>query len=154
MKEMTQIKTKSIALAIVCALLLALTLTLQEAVATTQKPADLLAFIKSTEKQEAIAAQANLQVRQIMALSNSTKSSHGVKFVVQGQGIAGWQIQIFSLSGHPVFSQEVKTDAFTWSLTSLNGRLTANGVYLYLITVRGTENGQVHTHLGKLVVAR
>jgi hypothetical protein len=61
-------------------------------------------------------------------------------------------IQVFSLSGKVLYVSGWRKGLDTRQLESLEKRL-ANGVYLYLLQVKGAD-GQVQTQLKKLVVQR
>ena len=75
-------------------------------------------------------------------------------FVVQGRGIESVQVQIFSLSGQRVFgSKEQRGRVLRWNLRNDWGEQLANGVYLYVITVKGYD-GTIHREVRKLVILR
>jgi hypothetical protein len=78
-----------------------------------------------------------------------------IVFAAVGDGIAGFQVELFDLSGRKVFdSGEVQGNTFIWNLQNNAGRWLANGVYLYVARVRGF-NGEVYTReVRKLVIWR
>jgi GH25 family lysozyme M1 (1,4-beta-N-acetylmuramidase) len=76
-------------------------------------------------------------------------------FAAVGDGIASLQVELFDLSGRKVFdSGEVQGNTFIWNLQNNAGRWLANGVYLYVVRVRGF-NGELYvSEVKKLVVLR
>jgi hypothetical protein len=73
-----------------------------------------------------------------------------LRFRAYGMGIAEINVQIFNLSGRSVFispwQQGVELD---WHADAL-----ANGVYLYVISVRGWDGSLVRSRVQKLVILR
>jgi hypothetical protein len=96
-----------------------------------------------------------LQVDRVLSIPNPVRSGE-VRFTVEGRGIKDIQVQIYDLSGREVFSSGwVAGETFEWSLMSSHGQLVANGVYLYIVTVRGFDEGElVKSGVKKLVVLR
>jgi len=78
-----------------------------------------------------------------------------IEFEAEGTGIRSTDIDVFDLSGQVVYSSEAQgRQSLTWNLLNTNHRPVANGVYLYVATVRGA-NGQVQrSAVKKLVVLR
>ncbi len=93
----------------------------------------------------------SLQVRSIEA---RTLDTHSVRFVAEGQGITGVEAQIFDLSGKLVFDQATTGTALTFRGLNTDGRQLANGVYLYLVNVRGTGGETITSEVRKLVILR
>ena len=84
----------------------------------------------------------------------SVAFSAASEFVVEGQGIASVEVQVWSLSGQLIFSgTSVSNNMKFYGLNSQGERL-ANGVYLYAVTARGANGEVVHTKLQKLVLRR
>ena len=78
-----------------------------------------------------------------------------VTFVAEGSGIKSIEVAIFNLRGKRVFhSGEVLSHAFDWALESDEGRRLANGVYLYIVTVRGFHNEMIRSQVKKLAILR
>ncbi|MCR4405219.1 MAG: PKD domain-containing protein [Candidatus Acetothermia bacterium] len=95
-----------------------------------------------------------LMVRDIRAIPNPVKNSDAVTFSVEGSGIAEIAVEIFDLSGRTVFTSGWVGNAFEWHLLNTRGQIVANGVYLYLVTVRGLDGALLHSGVRKLVVLR
>jgi len=81
-------------------------------------------------------------------------SSLGLSFLVEGQGIQDIQINIFDLSGRAVFNTGWIEDSFTWNLQNNQGHPLANGVYFYVITVRGFDGKILMSQVKKLIILR
>jgi len=74
-------------------------------------------------------------------------------FNVAGQGIENMSVEIFSLSGDQVFSQEAAGTSLSWNQMTTTGAPVANGTYLYTVTVEGVGSS-VTSEVQKLVVIR
>ena len=78
----------------------------------------------------------------------------GATFRVQGAGVSGFQVRVYSLTGKLVFdSGMVYSPALRWNYLSNDGQPLANGVYLYTVTVQGAD-GIYRSELKKLAVLR
>jgi len=78
----------------------------------------------------------------------------GATFRVQGAGVSGFQVRVYSLTGKLVFdSGMVYGPALRWNYLSNDGQPLANGVYLYTVTVQGAD-GIYRSELKKLAVLR
>jgi hypothetical protein len=75
-------------------------------------------------------------------------------FVVDGQGIAGLNVEVLSLDGTSVFSQIAAGTHLTWNQSATNGSPVANGTYLYVVTVEGADGKTLTSEVGKLAVVR
>ncbi len=76
-------------------------------------------------------------------------------FVVQGTGITNIQLEVYNLVGWRVFdSGGVLGNTLSWNLHDQLGRRLANGVYLYVITVKGDGDQVVRSQIRKLVILR
>ncbi len=75
-------------------------------------------------------------------------------FFVHGTGIKQINVQVFSLTGQRVYSSGWVADGHEWQLESTAGQKVANGVYLYLVTVRGFDGRRVQTQVKKLLIVR
>jgi hypothetical protein len=63
-------------------------------------------------------------------------------------------VRIFDLQGQLIYQTESSSGALHWPLEDSRGRPVANGVYLYLVTVRDTNGHPVRSVLQKLVIRR
>ena len=77
-----------------------------------------------------------------------------IGFFVQGTGIKAINVQLFSLTGKRVYASGWMENGYKWRLQNLNGRPMANGVYLYIVTVRGYDGQSVQTQVKKIVINR
>jgi len=83
------------------------------------------------------------------------QESGGVTFRVEGLGIRSMEVEVFDLSGRKVYeSGLVAGTQLRWNLLNDRGQQVANGVYLYVVTVRGATGEVVRTDVRKLVVLR
>jgi len=99
------------------------------------------------------AASRDIVYAEPLAIANV--SFTGNKFVVEGTGITAIQVKIFDLSGKQVLnSGYVNGQAFEWHLMNDQGEAVANGVYLYLVTVRGYDGQVITSQVKKLVILR
>jgi hypothetical protein len=65
------------------------------------------------------------------------------------------RIEIFDLRGYKVFdSGEVQGSTLTWDFRTTAGRPFANGVYLYVISVRGFDGSVIRREVKKLIILR
>ena len=90
-----------------------------------------------------------------VSLSNLvlSKNAEGMHFIAQGRGIESVKLEVFSLAGKRVFdSGFIAGNALAWHILANNGKAVANGVYLYVISVRGTNGEIVKSDVRKLVV--
>jgi len=76
--------------------------------------------------------------------------SVSLTLVAQGEGIASLDVRLFDLSGREVAQASGRGNRLTLPL----GMLRANGVYLYVVTVRDAQGSVVGTRLDKLVLLR
>lgn len=73
-----------------------------------------------------------------------------IRFRAQGSGIAVVNVQVFNLAGKTVFiSDWLQGTELTWNPDPL-----ANGVYLYVLSVRGADGSLVRSRIQKLVILR
>ncbi|MCS7197319.1 MAG: gliding motility-associated C-terminal domain-containing protein [Candidatus Bipolaricaulota bacterium] len=75
-------------------------------------------------------------------------------FEAQGYNIESVQVQVYNLTGKLVFSAETAGNSLSWNGLSSDGRQLANGVYLYVMTVKGTYGDIVQTKVQKLAILR
>lgn len=72
----------------------------------------------------------------------------------QGIGIESLRLQLFDLRGSLVIDRTRAGHALTIPLVTDTGRELANGVYLYVVTVRGFDGRVIRTEIQKIVVLR
>lgn len=86
-----------------------------------------------------------LEVRAYPALANGA-----IRFVALGPEVEALQVRVFDLAGRAVFdSGLVEGNALTWQTRGL-----ANGVYLYVIAVKGRDGATISTEVRKLAIVR
>jgi len=79
----------------------------------------------------------------------------GYWFVAQGQPVREIGVKIYGLSGKLVYdSGWVQGQSLRWTGLSNDGRSVANGVYLYVLTVRDPYGRIIKTEVRKLVLLR
>jgi hypothetical protein len=86
----------------------------------------------------------------------SLQSSKGVIiFAARGLGINAIKVEVFDLSGRRVYESNFEQDLQVhWNLQNKQGQLVANGVYLYVIAVRGFDGSVLKSSVRKLIVLR
>jgi len=75
---------------------------------------------------------------------------------VLGTGIAGFTVQVYGLNGQLVVTREVEGSSALRleELRAGNGAPLANGVYLYVVQVRGYDGQVIQSQINKLVILR
>lgn len=92
--------------------------------------------------------QSEFRIRSIAFVTTKDRA----RFRVQGSGITSIQVRVFDLSGKEVFdSPEVSGATLDWRYRNDS---VAKGVYLYVVTVRGTDGRKATSKIHKLVVSR
>jgi hypothetical protein len=81
-------------------------------------------------------------------------SKRGATFVAHGQGISSMGVQVFSLDGRRLFAQETPGTRLIWNLNAQTGEPVANGVYLYVVRMRGLDGSESVSEVRKLVILR
>lgn len=76
------------------------------------------------------------------------------QFQAHGQGLTSLGVEVFNLSGERVFAQQTLGRQLVWNLSTNNGRPVANGIYLYVIKVKGYDGKVIRTEVRKLIVKR
>ena len=87
---------------------------------------------------------------------NPIHSEHTTTFKVEGKGaelIQALRIDIYDLSGHKVFTQDINAKELEWHTDNEAGELLANGVYLYQVWVKIADTWYP-TGVHKLAVVR
>ncbi len=78
-----------------------------------------------------------------------------IRFRAQGVGIAEISVQVFNLAGKALFTSEWQRGTeLSWLAVTEDGRALANGVYLYVLSVRGTDGSFARSPVHKLVILR
>lgn len=75
-------------------------------------------------------------------------------FRVEASGAKDLSIQIFNLSGKLVFHTDWVENGFEWNLLNDRGQRLANGVYLYVVYVKGWDGTVMRSEVKKLVILR
>ena len=84
-----------------------------------------------------------------------TSRSGGLAFTVEGQGIVGAKVEVYSLGGKRLFDSGFAAgNALEWNMRSGQGSLLANGVYLYVVTVKGYNGELARSEVRKLIILR
>jgi hypothetical protein len=79
----------------------------------------------------------------------------GLTFRAQGAGVSGFQVKVYGLNGSLVYdSGMVSGSVLRWNYLNNDGAPLANGVYLYVVTVKGADGQRVTGKIQKLVVLR
>ncbi len=78
-----------------------------------------------------------------------------IHFRAVGAGIAEMRVQVFDLAGRALFvSDWQKGTELHWLALTEDGRALANGVYLYVVSVRGIDGSLARSRVHKLVILR
>jgi hypothetical protein len=92
-----------------------------------------------------------------LSLNNVALENNGfgtTTFVVTGQGIESMNVEVFSLNGNAVFTQNVAGTHLSWNQTTSAGAPLANGTYLYVVSVQGADGQSIKSEVKKLAVVR
>lgn len=76
----------------------------------------------------------------------------GIQFKLLGQGTREFSVQVFDLSGRPVYTSDWTSTSLVWTLQNTKGQHVAKGVYLYVVAVRDSKGEITRTKLQKLIV--
>lgn len=83
------------------------------------------------------------------------RAGRAVRFAAQGQGIAEISVSVFSLAGQRVLHVDWQPgNELEWRALTSDGRPVANGIYLYMISVRGADGALARSRVQKLVILR
>lgn len=78
-----------------------------------------------------------------------------VVFQVLGRDLEAFEVQVFDLSGQQVYSSGlVQEKSLHWTGDSQTGRLLANGVYLYVVTMYGKDGVIARSSVQKVMLLR
>jgi hypothetical protein len=90
----------------------------------------------------------------ILIKPNPVRAAPGVLYA-EGLNIAYIAVEIYDLAGSRVFASGWQAgDTLEWPLRNEDGELLANGVYLYIIRVRGIHGEERRGKVKKLVILR
>ncbi|MCS7158704.1 MAG: hypothetical protein N0A16_13405 [Blastocatellia bacterium] len=95
------------------------------------------------------AAFAPLQIRTI-ALSQNPVRTSAARFAIEGSGIAQTSVQVFALNGRLVFAKSELGRTVSFD----RARELPNGVYLYVVHVRGYDGREYVSAVRKLIILR
>jgi hypothetical protein len=95
-----------------------------------------------------------LRVDRIKVFPDPVRSANVITFAVEGTGIAGIEAEVFNLADMKVFQQETAGKTLEFQALDSKGRPLANGVYLYVVTVRGFDGKTIRSEVRKLVILR
>lgn len=92
----------------------------------------------------------NLEIRPLKINRNQ------IQFTAHGVSATHMDVQVYGLSGRKVFdSGELRGNRLRWNLRNDHGRRVSNGVYLYVVTVRGPDGVSVlRSEVKRLIVLR
>jgi hypothetical protein len=96
----------------------------------------------------------SLTVREIKLSPNPVKSTHLATFRAEGSGIAGLKVEVFNLEGMKVSEEEASGNTLRFYAVDNKGQPLANGVYLYVVRVRGFDGREYVSEVRKLVIMR
>ena len=77
-----------------------------------------------------------------------------VRVEATGVGIASVRLQLYDLAGRLMLNKESQGDTLTLPFKTIQGRALANGVYLYVVRVRGFDGREYVSEVRKLVILR
>jgi PKD repeat protein len=96
----------------------------------------------------------SLTVKEIKLSPNPVKRTYTATFRAEGSGIAGIKVEVFNLKGMRVSEQEASGNTLRFYTVDNRGRPLANGVYLYVVRVRGFDGREYVSAVRKLVIVR
>jgi hypothetical protein len=82
-----------------------------------------------------------------------SQNSNDFTLTVTGQGVASVGLKLYNLAGGLVLEREAQGNALQFQLNGPGGAW-ANGVYLYVVTVKGFDGSILRSEVRKLVVLR
>lgn len=94
----------------------------------------------------------DLVIEAIVVEPNPIRPRARAELRVKGEGIQGVRVEAFDLGGRPVFTREAAATGGETALKLDGLEALANGIYLYVVSVRGREGQLVRTELRKLVI--
>jgi len=101
------------------------------------------------------AVQPQIKALQLKALNvRGLAFGRGLKITAQGSGISGLELQVYNLAGQQVANQQAAGNRLTFRAQAANGQRLANGVYLYVVTIKGQDGSVIRSEVRKLVIMR
>jgi len=76
----------------------------------------------------------------------------GISFNVRGMDVLTTAVEIYDVSGRPVFSQTTANSRLNWNLKSKAGVRVANGVYFFITTFTRADGTEVRSGVQKIAV--
>ncbi len=90
-----------------------------------------------------------------IVVSSPVKNGEPVSFTVNGQGISETRVQVYNLLGRAVYDSGFTAgERIIWRVNYSESLPLANGVYLYIVTVRGHDGQIIQSKVSKLVILR
>jgi len=93
----------------------------------------------------------------VSAIQFHPTGARSTQFVlgITGQAIASARLQVLNLQGQTVFDSGFQRGSnLYWTALDSSGRPLANGVYFYLVTVRGYDGKVIRSEVKKVVIMR
>ena len=85
---------------------------------------------------------------------NTQQSGSGYSFIAEGANIDEMQIRVFNLAGKQLYNSGwASGSTLHWRAMDANNKPLTNGVYLYVVAVRGPD-GAVFEEVRKLIILR
>jgi hypothetical protein len=115
------------------------------------------ATCSNTYRVKVISASATadqMVVLQVLGVEGLSARDGTIRFLAQGEGIKDIQIAVFDLSGRLIFNSDWVANNFLWNGQNMRGKPLANGVYLYVVRVRGFDGREYVSEVRKLVILR
>ena len=84
----------------------------------------------------------------------SSPANNSIQFKAQGLETAQLEVQVYSLTGKLIFDAAQNGNTLSWNMRNTNGQRMANGIYLYVVTSRGSDGKMIRSGVKKLVVMR
>lgn len=109
--------------------------------------------VSSIENKAAIQGRPKELSLRSITLSTSSGKSPVATLAVEGEGVAGVHVRVFSLNGRLLLSEEAQGNRVSFLLVDRSGRPLANGVYLYAVDITD-ETGKVHRQIKKFAILR
>ncbi|MBI1742911.1 DUF11 domain-containing protein [Candidatus Acetothermia bacterium] len=93
-------------------------------------------------------------VSRVLATPSPVHQGQHVEFVVEGAGIKEMNVIVWGINGSLVMGNVSPSNRLDWNLLSQQGQVVANGVYLYVVRVRGFDGKFFQSKVQKLVIIR
>jgi len=121
----------------------------------TYQISDVTKPVARPAERETLPLSAPLSISSLASAPNPVTRTSSVTFSVQGNGIEDMNVEVYDLSGKNVYSSGFSSGhRLKWNLLTDDGNTVANGVYLYIATVRGAHQEIIRSSVRKLVILR